>query len=281
MSHIHPTSVVEPGARIAEGATIGPFCYIGPHVEIGAGTRLVSHITVLGHTRIGQGNTIWPQVVIGADPQDLKFRGEETRVEIGDNNDIREGVTIHLGTAGDRSLTAVGNRNLLMASMHVGHDCQIGNHTVIANGTLLAGHVFVEDYANIGGAVCVHHYVTIGRYAYIGGMTRITADVPPFMFCEGNPSRIRAVNVVGLRRRGFTPEQIARTKDAWRQLFRSTAEGHGVGRTKEAMEELEAKYGDDPCITEITAFLRRTTEGVYGRWREGERKDKRYANPVR
>ena len=275
MPTIHSTAVIDPTAEIAEGVDVGPFCFVGPNVKVGAGTRMVSHVTLVRDTTLGEGNTLWPQVTIGADPQDLKYKGEPVFVTVGDHNDIREGVTIHRGTGADRSLTSVGNHNLLMAYVHIAHDCEIGSRVIIANGVQLAGHINIEDHANLGGAAAVHHFVTIGRYAYIGGMTRITADVPPFMFAEGNPARIRAINSVGLKRRGYSTEEIGRIKDTWRRLFKVTYDRTGVGRTKAAMLELERDYPDDPRVAEIIAFIRRTEAGVYGRWREGARRDNR------
>jgi len=279
--NIHPSSIIEPGAQVHPEAVIGPFCHVGPRVVIGAGTRLLSHVAVRGRTTIGQGNVIWPNAVVGGDPQDLKFRGEDSLLEIGDHNDIRECVTLHLGTANGGNVTRVGSHNLIMAYVHAGHDCIIGDHCIIANAVQLAGHINIQDYANIGGATAIHHYVTIGRYAFVGGMTRVVRDVPPFMTVEGNPSRVRGVNTIGLERRGFSVESQQRLKEAWRRLFKSAHEDSGVGDTDDALNKLEADFPDDECIRTLVQAMRRSLTGTYGRHREAARKDDRYHNPVK
>lgn len=280
MAHIHPSSFIEPGARIADDAVIGPFCHIGAKVTIGSGTRLVGSVTVLGRTTLGRDNTVWPYVVLGGDPQDLKYRGEDSELVIGSHNEIRESVTIHKGTANDRGLTRVGDHNLIMAYTHVGHDCLVGSHTVIANAVQLAGHVLVEDHAAVGGAAAVHHFVTIGQYAYVGGMTRVVADVPPFMVVEGNPARVRKVNTILLQRHQFEEKRIDRLKDAFRRLFRF-ADDASIGNTAEAIESLEADFGDDEAVKALVEAVRRSMSGVYGRYRESHRHDDRYRNPTK
>ena len=281
MPDIHPASVVEPGSELADSVTVGPFCHLGPQVRIGPGTRLISHVTILGRTTLGAENTVWPYAALGGDPQDLKFEGEDSELVIGDHNDIREYVTIHKGTANDAGITRVGDHNLLMAHVHVGHDSVLCDHIVIANAVQLAGHVLVEDYASVGGASAIHHFVTIGSHAYIAGMTRVVQDVPPFMLVEGVPARIRGVNLVGLKRRGFDEQAENRCKDAWRRLFRNAHQNNGVGATAEALARLEADYPNDPCILALIVSLRHSAAGIYGRYREANRHDNRYANPVR
>ena len=281
MPIIHPSSVVEDGAALADDVVVGPFCRVGPRAKLGAGCRLVSHVCVLGRTTLGVGNTVWPFTTLGADPQDLKYKGENSELIIGDHNDIRENVTIHKGTDNDQGATRLGDHNLVMAYAHLGHDSVVGSHTVICNGVQFAGHVHVHDHATIGGATACHHYVTIGQYAYIGGMTRVVADVPPFMIAEGNPSRIRGVNTIGLKRHGFSETEQARLKHAWKLLFKRASEDQG-GASHPALEQLEREYTDDWMVRALVDAIRKSTaEGTHGRHREALRKDNRFTNPVR
>ena len=280
MSHIHPTAVIEPGAKIASNASIGPYCYVGPMVTLGPGTRLIAHATVLGHTTLGRDNTVWPYAAVGGDPQDLKYRGEDSTLVIGDHNTIRESVTIHVGTNNGGGITKIGNDNLLMVGTHIAHDCLIGNHVILANSVHLAGHIVVEDHVVVSGATGLHHYVTLGQYAFIGGMTRIVHDAPPFMIVEGNPSTVRGVNAIGLNRHQFPDATIDRLKDAYRRLFRKNAEN--VGSTMaENLDRLEADYGDDECVALLVRFIRNSSIGLFGRYRESLRADDRHESPVR
>ena len=280
MPEIHPSAVVDPGARLADDVTIGPLCYVGPRVTLGAGTKLISSVNVIGRTTLGENNTLWPTCVIGGDPQDLKFTGEDSTVVIGDGNEFREGVTIHKGTANDHGTTTVGNNNLIMAYTHVAHDCRLGNNIVVANSVQFAGHVHVQDHVVIGGLTALHHFVTVGRHAFIGGMTRVLQDVPLYMVLEGNPAEIRGLNLIGLRRRGFTDESVQHIKDAYRRLFGPRMK-RGVGRTADALSALDDAYPHDPHITELCAFMRRSDEGVHGRYLEAERRDNRWTNKSR
>lgn len=281
MSEIHPTTVIEKGAKLADDVHIGPFCHIGPNVTLGSGTKIKSHVAIHGRTTIGKANTIWPSAVLGSDPQDLKYNGEDSQLVIGDNNDIRECATIHKGTAGDRSITTVGSNNLIMAYSHIGHDCIIDNHTIITNSVQLAGHIHIKDYAIIGGSSAVHHFVTIGKYAYIGGMTGITRDVPPFMFVKGNPPRVRGVNSIGLQRHGFDSTVQTHLKDAWRRLFKKSVEENAVLDSSQIIDSLEKDYPNDQAMQELITALRNSGIGVYGRYRETLRKSSRYQAPVR
>lgn len=274
MPQIHPTAVIDRGAQIADDAQIGPFCYVGPKVTLGAGCKLVAHVTLLGKTTLGRDNTLWPQVVLGADPQDLKFRGEETQLIVGDRNDIREMVTAHTGTANGGGLTRIGDDNLLMGGVHVAHDCELGSHIIIANNVALAGHVHVEDYANIGGAVGVHHFATLGRYCFIGGMSRIVHDVPPFMIIEGNPASVRGVNNIGLERRRFSRESIDRLRLCFRRLFRDKLAADGASLLQR-LATLEGEFPDDDCVRVLAQSLRNSSAGLYGRYRESLRADDR------
>jgi len=282
MSQIHPTAVVEDGAVLQDGVVIGPMCTVGAHARLGSGTRLVSHVAVLGRTTLGKDNVVWPQTVLGGDPQDLKYRGEPTTLEIGDSNDIRECVTMNLGTENGGGLTRVGDNNLVMAYSHVGHDCIIGSHCILANSLQLAGHILIEDHANIGGATAIHHYVTVGQYSFVGGMTRVVHDVPPFMIVEGNPSRVRGVNIIGMRRHQVADENIDALKRAWRLLYKNTPGENGiVHTTAEAIDQVEQDFGDDEYVDTLLKAIRNASIGMHGRHRESSRSDNRYTNPVR
>ncbi len=280
MPNIHPTAIVDPGAQIADDATVGPFCIIGPKVVIGSGTVLMSHVHVCGRTTLGEHNTVWPQAVLGGDPQDLKFGGEDSELIIGDHNEIREAVTMHKGTANDNHLTRVGDHNLIMAYCHVAHDCDVGHHIIIANAVQLAGHVKIEDHVIIGGCVAIHHMVTIGAHAFVGGMTRVATDVPPFMIVEGNPAKVRAVNAIGLARRGFTEDAIDHLKDAYKRLFAPRLRG-GVVNTVQATRALEDAYPHDQHVDQLLSALRNTATGLHGRFRENARRDDRWQNPTK
>ncbi len=279
MDTIHPTAVVEPGAQLAEGVHVGPFCWVGPKARIGAGTRLVSHVTVAGRTTMGEKNTVWPNAVLGGDPQDLKFEGEDTELIVGDHNEIRECVTLHKGTAKAGGVTRVGNHNLLMAYVHVAHDCTLGSRCVLANGVQMAGHVVVEDHVTVGGASAIHHFVTLGAHAFIGGMTRITKDAPPYMLLEGNPAEVRRLNSVGLKRQGIGEDSRLHLRDAFRRLYSSRADTGGVGRTDAACEALEDAYPMDAHVKRLVQSVRNAASGQHGRYLETFRRDNPWNNP--
>lgn len=281
MPTIHSTASIDPRATLADDVTVGPYCVIEGQVTLGSGCRLVSHVVIMGHTTIGSNNTFWPGSVIGSDPQDLKFQGEDTQLVIGDNNDIREHVTIHRGTANGGGFTRVGDKNLIMVGAHIAHDCIVGSHILLANTVQLAGHVKVEDHAIISGTSAVHSFVTIGLHAYVGGATRVARDVPPFMVFEGNPSSVRSVNVVGLTRRGFSAETLDRLKEAFRLLFKPSADGSGVGKTTQHMTTLEQQYPDDENVMLLIHFIRNSAKGLHGRFLESQRHDSRFHNPAR
>lgn len=275
MPDIHPSSVIDPGAELAQDVCVGPLCHVGPHVTIGAGTRLVSHVAILGPTEIGAHNRVWPQAVLGGEPQDRKYTGENSRLVIGDHNDIREGVTIHRGTDNDEGLTRVGSHNLIMGCVHVAHDCIIGDHVVIANSVGMAGHARIENCAVIAGMVGMHHFVTIGCHAYVGGMTRLVQDVPPYMIVEGNPAKVRGINSIGLGRHGFDDQTIGRIKEAYKKIFRNSTQDQAVGKAHDGLAQLEKDYGDDPTISNLVAAVRNSTASVHGRYRESLRRDDR------
>ncbi len=282
---IHPLAVVHPDAQLAPGVQIGPFCHVGPKVIVGENTQLVSHVTIIGRTTLGKRNIIWPQATLGADPQDLKFHGEDSELIVGDDNQIHENATLHKGTENGGGVTRVGDCNLLMVGAHVAHDCILGNHIVMANAVLLAGHVVVGDHAIISGGAAAHHYVSIGRNSYIGGLTRIVHDVPPFLILEGNPADFRGLNNIGLHRRHFPQDTIDRLKETYRVLYPSKRAGGGkdsdsgevrvVRAMSRKIDLLAERFADDPCVMEQLAFIREMGRGVYGRARENARQDDR------
>lgn len=262
---IHPSAIIEPGARIHASADIGPFCVIGPKVTIGPGTKLIHSVTVSGRTLVGARNVIHPLCVIGGDPQDLKFKGEDTTTVIGDENLFREGVTINKGTMPGGGQTVVGNRNMLMALVHVAHDCAIEDNCILANAAFLAGHVRVESNAILSGWTVVHHFATVGGYCFIGGASRISGDAPPYMIIQGLSGEVRGVNSIGLRRRGFKPEAINALREAHRIIWRSALP------KPEALAEVEKESGQIPEIRTLIEYLRASDHGNLGRRREPRR----------
>lgn len=246
---IHPTAVIDPGARLDEGVEVGPFAVIGPGVEVGAGTWVGPHAVLRGPTRIGRDNRIFQFASVGEDPQDKKYGGEPTRLEIGDRNRIREYVTIHRGTAQDRGLTSIGDDNLLMVSAHVAHDCQIGNEVVMANAASLGGHVVVEDWAILGGFTIVHQFCRIGAHSFCAMGSVLTKDVPPFVTVGGHPAEPRGINSEGLRRRGFSAETIAAIKRAYRALYLAQL------KRDEALARIQALAAEFPEVAAFSAFV--------------------------
>lgn len=252
---IHPTAVIAPGAKIARTAGVGPFTIIGEKVEIGENTSIGAHNVIDGWTKIGARCRIFHSTCIGVEPQDLKYAGEKTNVEIGDENTIREFVTIHRGTDA-KWVTRIGSHNLLMAYVHVAHDCDIGNHTIIANAVNLAGHVTVQDYASIGGVTPIHQFARIGSHAYIGGGSRVPQDVPPFMLAAGNPIRVVGINQVGLERRGFSTETRNALRKAYKILYRSEKNvTQAVAAIREELPEL-------PEIRYLVDFIESSERGI-------------------
>jgi UDP-N-acetylglucosamine acyltransferase len=273
LSDIHPLAVVDSAARVGHGVRIGPFCVIGPDVTIGDGCVLHNNVTVIGHTIIGRNCEFFPGCILGARPQDLKYKGEDTTLEIGDHNVFREQITAHPGTAGGGGVTRIGDHNLLMVGIHIGHDVIIGSHCILANLCLLAGHVVLEDYVTVGGHVGVHHFTTIGKYAMVGGMTKIASDVPPYLTVAGTRSsrqEVRMVNGVGLKRRGFTEEQIRVLKSAFMRLYSRRARTGGVPITR-TIHELKAESKNEH-VQYLCDFLLRSMEcGRQGRYLESLR----------
>jgi UDP-N-acetylglucosamine acyltransferase len=262
---IHPTAVVAPGAEIGTDVEIGPYCVVGPQVKIGARTRIGAQVVIDGVTTIGEDNNIVGQASLGGPPQDLSYKGEPTELAIGDGNTIREFVTINRGTVKGGGLTRIGNNCLLMACCHVAHDCELEDRIIMGNNVLLAGHVFVGQNANISGGAAAHHFVTIGSFAYVGGMTRMVQDVPPFMILEGHPSRVRGVNKIGLQRGGQTPEAIEELEAAFRRVYRS---GNPRRRT---LDELREQCGSSKLVMTLISALEDTEKGAKGRFRESLR----------
>lgn len=265
-NRIHASAQVHPEARLAEDVEIGPFCIIGPKVKIGRGTRLHNNVVLQGTTEIGEMNNIYPFCVFGTAPQDLGYKDEEVYVRIGNKNLFREYVTINCGTMkGDRS-TIVGSSNMIMAYCHIAHDCVLEDGIIMANGVQLGGHTKVEREANFGGLAAVHHFSTIGERSFVGGLTRVVHDVPPYMTVEGHPSRVKCVNTVGLKRKGLTKEAIEALKEAYKLIYRS-------GFTKaQAMEILEKRRPQYPEVLKLIGFLRAVERGRQGRAREALRR---------
>ncbi|MGL4861432.1 MAG: acyl-ACP--UDP-N-acetylglucosamine O-acyltransferase [Enterobacteriaceae bacterium] len=253
---IHPTAIVEEGAVLHPGVHIGPFCHIGSEAEIGERTVLKSHIVVNGHTRIGSDNTIYQFASVGEANQDMKYRGEPTKVDIGDRNVIRESVTIHRGTVQDQGITRIGNDNLLMVNVHIAHDCIVGNRCILANNATLGGHVVLDDFVIIGGLVAVHQYCVIGAHVMVGGCSGVAQDVPPYLIAQGNHASPHGVNLEGLKRRGFDKEALQAIRQAYKILYRS-------GKTlEEARSELAQLALTAPAVQAFCDFLTRSTRGI-------------------
>lgn len=272
MTTIHPTAIIDSSAEVADSVRIGPYCVIGPDVKIGADTVLHDHVVIQSLTTIGVENEMFPFSVIGADPQDRKYAGEHATCDIGDRNKIREHVTIHRGTANGGGVTRLGSDNLIMVAAHVAHDCVIGSEIVIANQVMVAGHARIEDGANIGGGAGVHHFATIGSCAFVGGLTRITKDVPPYMIVEGNPAEVRAVNSIALSRRGYSQYELDAIKDAYKRLYRDNG-----AAMSEKIELLRQEYPDSRAVTRLTTALKASAGGVHGRALEQHRPDDKRA----
>jgi UDP-N-acetylglucosamine acyltransferase len=254
---IHPTAIVHPKAHVADDVEIGPYSVIGEHVTIGRGTTLLSHVYVEGWTDIGERCQLYPYASIGTPPQHLHYKGEPTRVVIGNDNILREYVTVNRATVDGGGVTSLGHHNFLMAYVHVAHDCRLGNHLIMANAATLAGHITIGDHAIIGGLSGIHQFVRIGAYAMIGGCSAVGRDVPPFMRAAGGyRARLYGLNSVGLRRHGFSPARLAALKQAYELLFRS---GH---RIAEAVKIARDAFKDQPDVQEMLAFMERTKRGI-------------------
>ncbi len=249
MSEIHSTAIIDPSARIGEGVTVGPYSVIGTDVEIGDNTWIGPHVVINGPTRIGSDNRIFQFASVGEIPQDLKYGGETTRLEIGDRNTIREFATLHRGTVDDSGVTSIGNDNLLMAYTHIAHDCRIGNNVIMSNNASLAGHVHLGDYVILSGFTLVHQFCSVGAHAFTGMGSAITKDVPPYLMISGSPAAPHGLNKVGLKRRGFSDEQLRELTRAYKILYR---EGLSL---EEATQKIVALAGQSEELKRFAAFL--------------------------
>ena len=270
MSKIHPSAIVAPSAELGEDVEIGPFAVIGERVVIGAGTQIGPQAQVLDYSRIGARCEIHQGAVIGGIPQDKKFHGEETSTVLGDDNVIREYTTINRGTEGGGGKTILGNNNLVMSYVHIAHDCIIGNHVILGSYTGLTGHVVMNDYSATSGMVGIHHFCRVGKMAYVGGFSKVTQDVPPFVMADGNPCRYRGLNLVGLRRNTLSPGAIAGLKEAYRVLFVDKA-----GNLSEILEEIKQQEEYSfPEVQELVQFMAERSQNTKARYLENFRADK-------
>ena len=253
---IHPTAIIAVGAQLHPSVEVGPYAVIGPNVRIGAGSTVGAHAVLEGRTTLGEKNRVFQFASVGAIPQDLKYAGEPTALVIGDSNQIREFSTLHIGTAGGGGVTRIGNQNLFMAYSHVAHDSQVGSRCVFANGATLAGHVEIGDFVTLGGLSAVHQFTRIGPHAFIAGGSMVVMDVPPFCVAQGDRAELAGLNVIGLQRHGFTEEQLARIKDAYRILFRSKLP------LEEAVSQLRVEFSGEVEVDRLLAFVTSSKRGL-------------------
>ena len=254
---IDPRAIIDPSAKIADNVSIGPWSIIGPNVEIGEGTTIASHVVIKSNTRLGKGNQVYQFASVGEDPADKKFAGEDTWLEVGDNNIIREGCTLHRGTGAGGSYTRIGSNNLLMAYVHIAHDCIVGNNTVFANNAGLSGHAEVDDWAILGGFAGVNQFLRIGAHAMVGGMTHISHDVPAYVIVSGSPAAVRSVNTVGLERRGFDAETVKLIRDAFKTVYK-----RGLS-LEEARESLTPVAETNPALAVFLKSITGSTKGIH------------------
>ena len=273
---IHSTAIVDPGAKIGAGVSIGAYSVVGPDVVLGDRCKLHHHTSIEGHTTLAEGCEVFPQAVLGQPPQDIKFRGETTLLEIGRNNIFREMVTVHPGTANGGGVTRIGDDNLILIGVHIAHDCQVGNHCIFANYVQFAGHVQVEDHVNMGGHSAVHHFATIGRHAFVGGMTRVTADVPPFMVvvaARGTRTEVRMINGVGLQRNGYSNEDINALKAAFVRIYSRRARMSGMAIRDRVQAVLDTEPLNEQVKYLCDHLMRSFAHGRHGRYLESLRAD--------
>jgi UDP-N-acetylglucosamine acyltransferase len=264
-TYVAENASVSPHAELAEDVFVGPFCVVGPQVRIGRGTRLENNVTILGDVTLGEENHIFPGAVIGAEPQDVSYRGSATRVVIGHRNKIRESVTINRGTEKEDGVTSVGDDCYFMACSHVAHDCKVGDRVILVNAVLLGGHVHVAHDTTISGGAAVHHFATVGCYSFVGGLSRVLHDVPPYMLADGNPALPRCVNVVALKRKDF-PDEVSRAlAEAHRLIYRAKV---GLEQARETMREKDLLL---PAVHHLFSFIQEQHEGRHGRGRERRR----------
>ncbi|MEC7488444.1 MAG: acyl-ACP--UDP-N-acetylglucosamine O-acyltransferase [Pseudomonadota bacterium] len=250
MSEIHSTAIVDPGAELGDNITVGPFCTIGPDVKLNDGCLLTSHVVLSGRTEIGPNCRIYPFTCLGLPPQDMKYEGEPSTLKIGANNIFREQVTVNPGTQGGGMITSIGNNCLLMVGAHVAHDCRVGNQVVMANNATLAGHVSVEDYAIIGGLSAIHQYCRVGRHAMVGGMSGVENDVIPYGSVMGDRAHLSGLNIIGMKRRGFSRSDITALRKAYRLMFAEE------GTLSERLEDVLESFAEHDAIMEVVNFIR-------------------------
>jgi UDP-N-acetylglucosamine acyltransferase len=253
---VHPSAIVDASAVLHEGVEVGPFAIVGPHVELGEGCSVHAYAQILGHTQMGRDNVVHSHCVIGGAPQDKKYKGEPTRLVIGDRNTFRECCTVNLGTVQDSGVTEIGNDNWIMAYVHIAHDCRVGSHTIMANAVQLAGHVHVGDWAILGGITGVHQFVRVGAHAMTGAGTTLIQDLPPYVMATGNPASPHGINVEGLKRRGFSDEDIQALRRAYKQVYKS-------GSTlAEALSALAPEAQARPSVALLHQFLSQPGRGI-------------------
>ena len=269
---IHPTATIDKGAELGSAVKVGPYCYIGSAVKLGDGCDLTNNVTIVGQTTVGSNCVFFTNSVIGEIPQDLKFKGGLTELIIGEDNHFRECVTVHAGTEVGGAVTRIGSHNRFLVGVHLAHDCRIGNHVVISNNVQIAGHVHVEDHVTMGGLCGIHHFVTVGRYTMLGGLARVSSDLPPYMVIMGSPSVVRGVNSEGLKRWGLSPEDIDALSEAYKLLYskRSSQEVPFAER----LEQLHRHNGHNAHVEYLYRFIKRTLSvGNHGRYLEAARAD--------
>lgn len=247
---VHPTAIVAKGAELAEGVSIGPFCVIGEKARIGRNTKLKSHVVIEGSTELGEDNEVWPFAVLGGPPQHTAYKGEDTRLVVGDRNVIREHATMNLGTVNGGGITRVGSDGFFMIESHIGHDCVVGDNVILIKQATLGGHCLIEDFVIVGGLAAVHQFCRIGRYAFVGGLAAVVKDVIPYGSVWGNHAHLEGLNLVGLKRRGFDREAINTLRAAYRLLFADE------GTFQERLEDTADTFGDSPEVMEIIEFIR-------------------------
>jgi UDP-N-acetylglucosamine acyltransferase len=263
-TRIHPSAVVEPGARLGAGVRIGPLCHVGPEAALGDGVHLTSHVSIAGVTALGARARVFPFASIGHEPQDLKYRGERVSLTIGADCLIREGVTMNPGTAGGGGETRIGSRCVFLANSHVAHDCRIGDDVILSNNVMLGGHCQIGDFAILGGGAAAHQFVRIGAHVFVGGLAGVENDIIPFGIALGNRASLAGLNFVGLKRRGFSHEAIHALRRAYKQLFAP------MGTLKERAADVAAAFPDEPAVQQIVAFLRAGGDRAICMPREGK-----------